>query len=76
MKKKLFIAAAFIIMASAFTACKDLFQNCKLCATNTYEGSTLIIPGAEAEYCGADLLTKEATPDVTIGAQVIKTECR
>jgi len=75
MKKKLIFAAAFILMASAFTACDGLFQNCKMCATNTYTSGTLTIQGSEAEYCGTDLVTKEATPDITVGAQVIKVEC-
>ena len=46
MKKKLIIAAAFLLIASAFTACEGLFQNCKICATNTYEGSNLVIAGS------------------------------
>jgi hypothetical protein len=75
MKKKLIIAAAFVLMASAFTACDGLFQNCKMCATNTYENGTLIIAGSEAEYCDADLIAKEAIPDIPAGAQTIKVEC-
>lgn len=76
MKRKLIIAASFILMASAFTACTDgIFQNCKMCATNTYEGGTLVIPGSEAEYCDAALIAKEATPDIPVGAQIIKVEC-
>lgn len=76
MKKKLIIAAAFILMASAFTACNGLFQNCKMCATNTYENGTLIIAGSEVEYCDAALISKEAVPDIPVGAQIIKVECR
>jgi hypothetical protein len=76
MKKKLIIAAAFVLMASAFTSCNGLFQNCKMCATNTYEGGTLVIQGSEVEYCGSDLIAKEATPDIPVGAQTIKVECR
>jgi hypothetical protein len=75
MKKRLIIAAAFLLIASAFTACEGLFQNCKMCATNTYENGTLIIAGSEAEYCGTELVTKEATPDIPVGAQIIKVEC-
>jgi hypothetical protein len=75
MKRKLIIAATFILMASAFTACGKIFQNCKFCATNTYENGTLIIAGSEAEYCDADLLAKEAIPDIPAGAQTIKVEC-
>ena len=75
MKRKLIIAASFILMASAFTSCKDLFQTCKMCATNTYEGGTLVIPGSDVEYCDAALIAKEATPDIPVGAQIIKVEC-
>jgi len=75
MKKKLIIAAAFVMMASAFTACDGLFQNCKMCATNTYENGTLVIAGSEAEYCDADLAAKELIPDIPAGNQTIKVEC-
>lgn len=78
MKKKLVFAASFILVAWSLTSCEALFQNCKICQTNTYENGTLTDEGEEAEYCGADLLTKEATPDIPIPAlnQVIKVECR
>jgi hypothetical protein len=32
--------------------------------------------GPETEYCGADLIAKEATPDITIGTVTTKVECR
>jgi len=75
MKKKLIFAAAFLLMASAFSSCEGLFQKCKMCATNTYENGTLVIAGSEAEYCGTDLVTKEAVPDIPVGNQIIKVEC-
>jgi hypothetical protein len=75
MKRKLIIAAFFLLIASTFTACEGLFQNCKMCATNTYENGTLVIQGSEVEYCGSDLITKEAVPDIPVGAQIIKVEC-
>lgn len=74
MKRKLIIAAILLLITVTFTAC-PMLQDCKMCATNTYTSGTLTIPGSEAEYCGSDLLTKEATPDITVGAQVIKVEC-
>jgi hypothetical protein len=75
MKRKIIIAATFILMAISFTACPFPVQNCKMCATNTYESGTLVLAGSEAEYCDAALITKEAVPDITVGAQVIKVEC-
>jgi hypothetical protein len=75
MKRKFIIAAILLLITITFTACPNIFQNCKMCATNTYEGGTLVIPGSEAEYCDADLIAKEAIPDITVGAQVIKVEC-
>jgi hypothetical protein len=74
MKRKLIIASAFILIASAFTACE--MQSCKVCATNTYESGTLVIAGTESEYCGTDLIAKEATPDINVGVQSIRVECR
>jgi hypothetical protein len=75
MKKKLIFAAAFVLMACSFNSC-DLFQKCKMCKTVTYENGTIINEGTESEYCGADLITKEATPDIVIGNLVTKVECR
>lgn len=76
MKRKLIFAGAFILMAWSFSSCESLFKNCKMCATNVYENGTLTIAGSEAEYCGADLITKEAVPDITYGSTVTKVECR
>jgi hypothetical protein len=73
MKRKLIFASGLILIAIAFTACE---KTCKVCATNTYESGTLVIPGAESEYCGPDLLAKEATPDINVGVQSIRVECR
>jgi hypothetical protein len=74
MKKKLIFAAAFVLIAWSFVSCE--FQKCKMCATNIYENGSLTIPGSEAEYCGTDLVTKEAVPDITVGNLVTKVECR
>ena len=72
MKKKLIFAAAFILIALSFNSCED---TCKFCKTVTYENGTVINEGTETEYCGADLLKKEATPDVTVGSLTTKVEC-
>jgi len=73
MKKKLIFAAAFILVTISFNACED---NCKFCKTVTYENGQVINEGTETEYCGADLIKKQATPDVTIGSLTTKVECR
>jgi hypothetical protein len=75
MKRKIIIAAILVLITITFTACPSVFQNCKMCATNTYENGTLILAGSEAEYCDAALISKEAIPDIPVGAQIIKVEC-
>jgi hypothetical protein len=76
MKKKIIYVLFLFLVAWGFTSCESLFQNCKMCKTVTYENGSIINEGTESEYCGADLLTKEATPDVVVGALVTKVECR
>jgi hypothetical protein len=73
MKKKLIFVVVFVIMAASFGSCT---QNCKFCKTVTYENGNVINETAETEYCGANLITKEATPDITVGNLVTKVECR
>lgn len=73
MKKKLIYAAAFFLIAISFNACES---NCKFCKTVTYENGTVINEGSETEYCGADLIAKEATPDVVVGSLRTSVECR
>ena len=46
-----------------------------MCATNSYENGNITVQGTETEYCGTDLIAKEATPDVTIGNVTTKVEC-
>ena len=76
MKKKIVYAVFLLFVAWAFTSCESLFQNCKMCRSVTYENGSIINEGTESEYCGADLITKEATPDIVVGALVTKVECR
>lgn len=73
MKKRLIFAVAFILIAISFNACEG---KCKFCKTVTYENGTVINEGSETEYCGADLIKKEATPDVVIGSLRTAVECR
>lgn len=75
MKKKLLFAAAFLITASVFTSCEGLLDNCKTCSLNTYEDGALISSAQSAEYCDAELVVIQATPDVTVGTTVTKWEC-
>jgi hypothetical protein len=74
MKRKLFFGASFLFIAWAFTSCESL--GCKFCKTVTYENGSVIQSGTETEYCGADLVTKENTPDIVVGSLVTKVECR
>jgi hypothetical protein len=73
MKRKLIIAAAFILFTLSFSSCE---KSCKICQQNTYDGSTLLTSGSETEYCDAALLRIEATPDVTVLGKTTKWECR
>lgn len=74
MKRKLLLGAAFLFVAWAATSCEDLL--CKFCKTVTYESGTIINESAETEYCGADLVRMEATPDITVGSLTTKVVCR
>jgi hypothetical protein len=75
MKRKLFYAAGFIIIALSITSCE---KSCKVCQQNTYNTSTgaLVTNGSEAEYCGTELIAIESTKDVTLGGTTTKWECR
>ena len=74
MKKKLLFVAAFVLLALAFNSCSVL-NNCKMCALVSYENGSVINTGTETQYCGTDLLTEEAKPDVTVGTITTKHEC-
>ncbi|MFN8211734.1 MAG: hypothetical protein U0T33_12335 [Bacteroidales bacterium] len=74
MKKKLIIAAAFVIFAVSFNAC-SLLQNCKTCKYVTYDNGSYVSETGAAEYCGTDLVKQEAIPDVTVGSVTTKVEC-
>ena len=75
MKRHLFFAAAFMLIAWAATSCEAL-SDCKYCKNVTYENGVVLNSGPESEYCGTALITKEATPDVTVGSLTTKVECR
>jgi len=73
MKRKILFGAVVLFLAWAATSCED---NCGFCKKVTYENGVVINESSETEYCGTDLLTQKATPDLTIGSLVTKVECR
>ena len=76
MKKKVLYAAAFLFIAWAAQSCEAL-SDCKFCRyvmTDSVTGE--VTYGNETEYCGAELLAKEAAPPVTTGALTTTVECR
>jgi hypothetical protein len=75
MKRKFLFGAAFLLIAWAVTSC-DPLGGCKFCKNVTYENGSVINSGTESEYCGTDLISKEATPDVKVGSLTTKVECR
>ena len=75
MKKKILSGAGLLFVAWAFTSCEAL-GDCGFCKTVTYESGVKINESGETEYCGTDLLTQKAKPDITIGNLVTKVECR
>jgi hypothetical protein len=73
MKKKLLFAAALVFITLAFTSCT---KTCKTCKQVAYvNGSWDHDIKSDQEYCGAELLTIEATPDAPIGNEIVKWEC-
>jgi hypothetical protein len=74
MKRKLFFAASFVIIALSFNSCEE---GCKICQQNTYNSSgDLLSAGSETEYCDASLIRIESTPDVTVAGITTKWVCR
>lgn len=76
MKRKLCYVTGFLFMVSSFNSC-GLIKNCKICQQNTYNSSNVLITaGSETEYCDAELVTIQATKDVTVGGITTKWVCR
>ena len=75
MKRKILYATGLILMAVSLNSCEDLFPNCELCKTVTYENGNVVSEGSETEYCGANLITIKATPPVVIGNRTTQWEC-
>ena len=72
MKKKLFFAAFLVLVAITFISCD---KTCKTCKQVTYVNGTYESETSGTQYCGTELITIEATPDVTIGQTTTKWEC-
>ena len=75
MKKRLLYAISIFLIVIGINSCEDL-GGCKFCKTVTYENNQVLSESGETEYCGADLLKREATPDVKVGSLTTKVECR
>lgn len=76
MKRKFVFAAGLFMMIFTFNSCDEL-SNCKVCQQNSYNSSGgLITAGSETEYCDAELIAIQATPDATVGGVTTKWECR
>jgi hypothetical protein len=74
MKRKLLFGATFLFLVWAATSCEAI-SGCKKCKNVTYENGSVVSSSGETEYCGTDLIAKEATPDVTVGTITTKVEC-
>ena len=74
MKRKLIFGVAFLFVVWAATSCEAL-QTCKVCKQVTYTDGSVTDSTDPQEYCDADLIKIEATPDFKLGNTVTKWEC-
>jgi hypothetical protein len=72
MKKKIVYAVLFILLVIAGPSCS---KTCKNCKKVYYSGTTRDHEDSATQYCGAELITIEATGSVTVGAYTVKWEC-
>lgn len=75
MKKKIFYLGALLLIAISFHSCEAIKDNCKQCRYNVYVDGAFSYSEFEAEYCGTDLITRQAAPDVVVDNTVTKFEC-
>jgi len=75
MKRKILFGTVFVFIMVSVTSCEEL-SGCKVCQDVRYEAGIVIGSSAETEFCGTELIQKEATPDLTIGSITTKVECR
>jgi hypothetical protein len=74
MKRKLILAALFVLVTVSFSSCE---KTCKTCKKVYYDGSgAYLSEDAEAEYCGAVLLTIEGKTIYLGALGSAKWECR
>jgi hypothetical protein len=78
MKRKLVLAASFIIIAWVASSCED--NNCQQCkiVTRKISDNSIVSSNGGTEYCGAELLAyKAANPTITntVLGTVTSTEC-
>lgn len=74
MKRKLIIAGVFVVLAWAGSSCEAL-RSCKTCKQVTYIDGVFDHEGTPSDYCDADLIKIEATPDFVLGTTRTKWEC-
>lgn len=72
MKKKLVFASLLVLASFTLYSCSN---TCKTCKEVTYESGVYVSETGGTEYCGAELLSIEATPDVNIGSTSTRWEC-
>lgn len=76
MKRKVLLGVVFIFAAWAASSC-DSLGKCQTCKYVSYENGQVITPNAsESQYCGTDLIARQAKDDVTVGSVTTKFECR
>lgn len=75
MKRKICLAASFILLAITVNSCEAL--DCKICKQVFYYDGDFDHVEKEAEYCGAELIGIQATGTINIGGgMTAKWECR
>jgi len=74
-RKQLYFLFCLLLVAG-FNSCEGLFDNCKTCQLNTYEGDVLVSEGAPTEYCDEDLAVILAKQDIVDGVYTIRWDCK
>jgi hypothetical protein len=75
MKKKVFYLLCLVGIACSINSCDALSNNCKNCKIVYYNGTVRDHEDSASQYCGADLVAIQATPNTTIGSLTAKWEC-
>jgi hypothetical protein len=75
MKKKILYLVCLVFLTWSVNSCDSLSKNCKNCKKVYYSGTTYDHADSPTQYCGAELVTIQATGSVTIGAYTVKWEC-